>query len=296
MNSQGELVIVNLIIFGISIAFDILIGEYPNKIHPTVWFGKIIGFFDNIYKRKNNKIDFVAGVFSALVVILFALILSFIPKYLPYYLSLILQIYFLKSTFSIRSLGEHIKNTIKEDIEEQRTYVQRVVSRDVKNLDRVHLNSAAIESLAENINDAIVAPIFYFLIFGLLGALIYRAINTMDAMVGYKKPRYLYFGKFAARCDDVLNFIPSRITVLLFIPLNPKKVINYWRMARYKINGDKPIAAMSAVLGVMLEKKGVYKFKGRNPNLHDIEKAIKISYIVTAEWVIIASLVMWVIG
>ena len=286
---------VNLIIFGVSVAFDILIGEYPNKIHPTVWFGKIIGFFDNIYTRINKKIDFTAGFFSALIVILFALILSFIPRFIPYYLSIILQIYFLKSTFSIRSLANHIKSTIKEDIEEQRVYVQRIVSRDVKNLDREHLNSAAIESLAENINDAIVAPILYFLIFGLSGALIYRAINTMDAMIGYKKPRYLYFGKFAARCDDVLNFIPSRLTVLLFIPLNPKKVINYWRRARYKINGDKPIAAMSAVLGVMLEKKGIYKFEGRNPKLKDIERAIKISYIVTAEWIIIATLVILVI-
>ena len=287
--------IVDFIIFGVSIAFDLLIGEYPNKIHPTVWFGKVIDLFDKVYIRENKKIDFAAGFFAVLIVILFALLLSWIPRFLPYYFSIILQIYLLKSTFSIRSLAKHIKDTIKEDVEVQRTYVQKVVSRNVKNLDRAHLNSAAIESLAENINDAIVAPIFYFLIFGLPGALIYRAINTMDAMIGYKKPRYLYFGKFAARCDDVLNFIPSRITVLLFIPLNPKKVIKYWRRARYKINGDKPIAAMSAVLGVMLEKKGVYRFEGKEPKLIDIERAIKISYIVTAEWVIIATLVMWVI-
>ena len=284
-----------LLIFIISLILDLIIGEFPNIIHPTVWFGKIIAFFDKNYNRKNKKIDFIAGTFSSLIVILFTIILCLIPNFLPYYFSIIFQIYFLKSSFSIHSLVRHVKDTMKENIEEQRKYVQKIVSRDTKKLDKTHLNSAAIESLAENTNDAIIAPIFYFLIFGLPGALVYRAINTMDAMIGYKKPEYLYFGKFVARCDDILNYIPSRITVLLLIPFNPKKVIRYWKSAKYKINGDKPVAGMSAVLGVMLEKEGVYKFEGRKPEVKDIGRALKIFYIVMSEWLILITLILYLI-
>ena len=284
------MMIIILLIFIISLILDLSIGEFPNIIHPTVWFGKIIGFINRKYNRRYKKIDFIAGTFSSFVVILFAIILSLLPNFLPYYASIIFQIYFLKSSFSIRSLVSHVKDTMKDNMEEERKYVQKIVSRDTKKLDKVHLNSAAIESLAENTNDAIIAPIFYFLFFGLPGALVYRAINTMDAMIGYKKPKYLYFGKFAARCDDFLNYVPSRITVFLLIPFNPRKVIRYWKRAKHKINGDKPVAGMSAVLGVMLEKEGVYKFEGRKPGVKDIGRALKIFYVVMAEWILFISI------
>ncbi|ALM74598.1 adenosylcobinamide-phosphate synthase CbiB [Thermococcus barophilus] len=272
-------------IFILAIVWDLTLGEPPVLLHPTVWFGRLIGFFDKHYKRRSPALDFVAGTFASLFVIAVAFALSRLPGFLPKWLCFALSVYLLKSSFAIKSLAQHVRNTIREDIEEQRKYVSWIVSREVSKLDRAHLNSAAIESLAENITDSVVAPLFYYLIFGLSGALIYRAVNTLDAMIGYKNERYLYFGRFAARLDDLLNFIPARITVLLFLPFNPGKVIQYWRKARFKLNSDKPIAAMSAILGVWLEKKGVYRFEGKEPRLEDIGKALRVYWAVVEEWI-----------
>ncbi len=282
-----------LIIFLLALALDFAIGEPPALIHPVVWFGKVIEFLDKHYKRRAPILDFIVGSLGAIVVIGFAFFLSKIPDFLPNWLVIVVGAYLLKSSFAIKSLALHVKNTIRENIEEQRKYVSLIVSRDVKSLDRAHLNSAAIESLAENITDSVVAPIFYYLAFGLSGALVYRAVNTLDAMIGYKNERYLYFGKLAARLDDLLNFIPARITVLLFLPFNPGKVLQYWRKAKFKLNSDKPIAAMSAVLGIWLEKEGVYRFDGKDPELEDIKRALKVYWIVVIEWICVSVLAMW---
>lgn len=271
----------------LALIWDLILGEPPAKLHPTVWFGRLIGFFDEAYKRRNAFLDFFAGVFVSLIIMVFAFLLSKVPNFLPFPLSSLLSIYLLKSSFAVKSLAQHIKNTIREDIQEQRKYVGLIVSRDVKGLDRAHLNSAAIESLAENIVDSVISPLFYYLLFGLSGALVYRAINTMDAMIGYKDEKHFYFGKFIARLDDFANFIPSRLAVILFLPFNPRRVWHHYRLAKFKVNADKPIACMSAVLGVWLEKIGVYKFPGREPTLEDIRRALKIYWIVVGEWVLI---------
>ncbi|WP_099210745.1 adenosylcobinamide-phosphate synthase CbiB [Thermococcus henrietii] len=276
-----------LIVFLLALLWDLLLGEPPVKLHPVVWFGRIAGFLDRRWKRKGPLPDFLAGTLTALAVIAFALALSLLPRYLPFPLNYALAVYLLKSSFAVRSLHEHIERTVTEDIKEKRKAVSMIVSRDVKNLDEAHLNSASIESLAENLNDSVVAPLFYFLLFGLPGALLYRAVNTLDAMLGYRSERYEFFGKFSARLDDVLNFIPARLTVLLYLPLGGLKVLRHYRLAKFKINSDKPISAMSAVLGVWLEKPGVYRFPGREPKNEDIRRALKIYWFVVAEWVAI---------
>jgi len=112
-------------------------------------------------------------------------------------------------------------------------------------------------------------------------------VNTLDAMLGYRSERYEFFGKFSARLDDVLNFIPARLTILLYLPLGGLKVLRHYRLAKFKINSDKPISAMSAVLGVWLEKPGVYRFPGREPKNEDIRRALKTYWFVVAEWVAI---------
>ncbi|WP_457550586.1 adenosylcobinamide-phosphate synthase CbiB [Archaeoglobus sp.] len=257
-----------------AVALDVIFGEPPSKFHPVVLFGRIIAKIDKAYKRRKPLIDFIAGVFCTSIVLTFALFLSVVPILLPFPFNFLVEVYLLKSSFAIKSLYKHVEATICDDVERQRKAVSLIVSRNVSNLDRHHLNSASIESLAENIVDSVVAPIFYYLLFGLRGALIYRAVNTLDAMVGYRNDRYEFFGKFPARLDDILNFIPSRIAVLLFLPLNPKKVWRYYKLANFKINGDKPIACMSAVLGVWLEKKNAYRFEGRNPELEDVKRAL----------------------
>jgi adenosylcobinamide-phosphate synthase len=212
-----------------------------------------------------------------------------IPYLLPSPANLLLGVYLLKTTFSIRSMYDHVVATLGED---RKHAVQKLVSRDVSELSDPYLNSATIESVAENTVDGFIAPIFYFVLFGLTGAMVYRAVNTLDAMVGYRDQRYEYFGKFAARLDDVLTFIPSRISVLLYFPFKPKKVWKYYRMAKFKINGDKPVACMSAVLGVWLEKKGVYRFEGRKPEIEDVKRALKVFLAVVIEWAVVCTIIL----
>ncbi|AAL80420.1 cobalamin biosynthesis protein [Pyrococcus furiosus DSM 3638] len=277
----------------IALLIDLMFGEPPAIIHPVVGFGKVIEFFDNKYRRRSPYLDFLVGAISSLVVIGLAFILSHLPNFLPNPFNLILSIYLLKSSFAIRSLHDHVKRTITPDLEEKRRAVSMIVSRDTKSLDEPHLNSAAIESLSENINDSVIAPLFYYLIFGLPGAVVYRAVNTLDAMIGYRNEKYEYFGKFAARLDDLLNFVPARITVLLFLSLGGRKVIRYYRMAKYKINSDKPIAAMSAVLGVWLEKPNYYKFPGRRPENEDIKRALKVYWIIVVEFLLIVAIILY---
>ncbi|WP_297465407.1 adenosylcobinamide-phosphate synthase CbiB [Thermococcus sp.] len=281
-----------LMVFGLALLWDLALGEPPAKLHPVVWFGGIAGLIDSRYKRRSPVRDFLVGTATALIVLVFALLLSILPSLAPYPLNYALAVYLLKSSFAIRSLHEHIARTVTDDIDEKRKSVSMIVSRDVSKLDEAHLNSAAIESLAENLNDSVIAPLFYFLLFGLPGALIYRAVNTLDAMLGYRNERYEYFGKFSARLDDALNFIPARLTVLLYLPLGGRKVSRYYRLARFKINSDKPMAVMSAVLGVWLEKPGVYRFPGKAPENEDIKRALKVYWLVVAEWLVIVSLLL----
>ncbi|WP_297438696.1 adenosylcobinamide-phosphate synthase CbiB [Thermococcus sp.] len=279
-----------LTVFFLALLWDLLLGEPPAKLHPVVWFGKMAGFLDKRWKRKSPLRDFLAGTLVALIVVIFALALSLLPSYLPFPLNYALAVYLLKSSFAIRSLYEHVARTVTRKVEEKRKAVSMIVSRDTRALDEAHLNSASIESLAENLNDSVIAPLFYFLLFGLPGALIYRAVNTLDAMLGYRNERHEYFGKFSARLDDILNFIPARLTVLLYLPFGGRKVLRYYRLARFKLNSDKPIAAMSAVLGVWLEKPGIYRFPGRTPENDDIGRALRVYWFIVAEWVIIISL------
>ncbi|WP_148882129.1 adenosylcobinamide-phosphate synthase CbiB [Thermococcus aciditolerans] len=281
-----------LMVFLLALLWDLLLGEPPALVHPVVWFGKLAGFLDSRWKRRGHSPDFLAGALVAIIVIIFALALSFLPFCLPLPLNYALAVYLLKSSFAIRSLHEHVARTVTEDIEEKRKAVSMIVSRNTENLDEGHLNSASIESLAENLNDSVIAPLFYFLLFGLPGALVYRAVNTLDAMLGYRNERYEFFGKFSARLDDILNFIPARLTVLLYLPLGGRKVLQHYRLARFKLNSDKPIAAMSAVIGVWLEKPGVYRFPGREPTNEDIMRALKVYWLVVAEWVIIVALLL----
>ena len=281
-----------LAVFILALLWDLLLGEPPAMLHPVVWFGKLAGFVDSRYERRYPARDFFAGALTAIAVLAFALLLSLVPFYLPFPLNYVAAVYLLKSSFAMRSLHEHVARTISDDLEEKRKAVSMVVSRETRGLDEPHLNSAAIESLAENLNDSVVAPLLYLILFGIPGALLYRAVNTLDAMFGYRNERYEYFGKFSARLDDVLNFIPARLTVLLYIPFGGRKVFRYYRLARFKINSDKPIAVMSAVLGVWLEKPGVYRFPGKAPGEEDIKRALRVYWIIVGEWVVVVAILL----
>ncbi|MFW6194355.1 MAG: adenosylcobinamide-phosphate synthase CbiB [Halobacteriota archaeon] len=270
-----------ILVLFLAIVLDLVIGE--PRVHPTNLFGKLTSVFDRAYTRRSKYIDFMAGSLLTLLVICLALLISLIPNLFPYWIALAIFVYLTKTTFGVKSLIEHVRRIAAPDINEQRYQTSLIVSRDVSDLERHELCSASIESLSENMVDSVVSPIFFFILFGLPGALIFRAVNTMDALIGYRVDRHFYFGKLAARLDDVLNYIPSRITFLLFMTLSrSREALKYYRFSK-KIN-DKSIAGMSAVLGVKLEKRGSYSYPGREAELGDILISIKVFRSVVIEW------------
>lgn len=293
MNDEVLILIIALIIDAI--------GEYPNKIHPVVWVGKIIDFFDKRRKKRSGKVEFIEGLLLLIFVsFIFILAITYILRISSKYeiISIIVQAFLLKASFSIGSLIRHVKRCETGNIENLKKNVSMIVSRDVKNLSKEQLYSAAIESGAENIVDSIVSPIFYFMLFGVPGAFFFRIVNTFDAMIGYRNERYEYFGKFAARMDDVMNFIPARITGFILLLFSPKRVWNNLKKYRkIKINGMYTIASMSAILNVTLEKPRYYRIEGeRDCNISDVKRSINYILYVSIIWIAIVMVVMFIYG
>lgn len=260
-----------LVLF-LAVILDLIFGEPPLYLHPVVWFGKIVRIFEKFFpavEKQGNAIQFLYGVFLNLTVLIFALMLVIIP--FPQPIQIVWHVYLLFSSISIKSMIQHANSCIRTDFAPEE--VQKIVSRDTKKLNRPQLRSAVIESTAENYVDGVFSPLFYFAIFGVPGAVLYRAINLCDSMVGYRG-RYEFFGKFSARLDDLANFIPSRLA-LLFFELFKRGSISYGFKNKVKLNGCT-ISAMSYVLGVKLEKPGHYTLPGRDPEDTDVINALRI--------------------
>ncbi|WP_292460468.1 adenosylcobinamide-phosphate synthase CbiB [Methanothermococcus sp.] len=276
---------INPTILIISIIFDRIFGEPPEKIHPVVWIGNAIYFFEKLFKSsysKNKIKDFVFGVLTVLSVVIIVFtttyILETIINKIPNnyiivkYIKYSIYSFILSTTIGYKSLLIFSKKPIdylkNNDLENARESVQCIVSRDASKLDGEHILSASIESASENITDSIVAPLFYAALFGLPGAFIYRTVNTLDAMIGYRNEKYEYYGKFAAYLDDLLNFIPSRIAGILLIISAPlyggdvKKALYGFLKEGHKtpsLNSGYTMATLSNGLNMTLEKIGYYK-------------------------------------
>jgi len=201
---------------------------------------------------------------------------------------LVLEAVALKSLFAVRGLMEAATGVARQlagaDLVSARAAVgQNLVSRGTATLDASHVASAAIESVAENLTDSVLAHVLCFLVFGLPGAAVYRVINTADAMIGYREGVLEYFGKVAARLDDLLNLLPARIAALALVLAAGvgADARAAWRVLRQDYqrtaspNAGWTMAAMAGALGVTLEKPGVYRLgDGRAPEANDIGKSV----------------------
>ena len=265
-----------LLILFIAVLVDMVFGEYPPKYHPTVWLGEGFNYLIDTNLKRNKWFLFLSGTIKVilyffLIAVFFYFLLN-ILKIIDIYLYLILSIYLLKSTFSIKHFIECVKivhlDLIKKDINLAREDLRNLVSRDRSNLSEEEIIHATIASAGENLNDSVIAPIFYFLLFGVTGAVIYRVINSVDAMIGYRTEKYEYFGKFAARLDDAVNFIPARITALLILisslfikKSSSKNALNIMLRDNGNtpsINGEWPMAALAGALRITITKPGYY--------------------------------------
>jgi len=228
---------------------DRIIGEYPFFIHPVVVIGKLINFFEKKFYKNTVFRGFILVVFILSIVFVFSYFISKSP--------FIFQLFFSIWLLASKSLYESVKNILYNP-----NNIKFLVSRDTNNLSESEINKAAIETYAENLNDGVIAPIFYLLFFGIIGIFLYKTVNTLDSMVGYRNEKYEKFGKISARIDDILNFIPSRITslliVLLSLKLNCIKIILSQANKHLSLNAGYPIVAMGCVIGVKLGGEASY--------------------------------------
>ncbi len=257
----------------LAVLFDILFGEPPAFIHPVVWMGKIINVFTLGAPLRHKRIyGLFMAIFCAGITALAGFLISSLGTGL---LGLIIAAYFLKSSFSIRMLLVSALG-IREELEtgnigKARTDLKTLVGRDTSGLDEPQSASAVIESLAESFVDGILSPLFYFLVFGLPGALAYRMINTLDSMVGYKKEPFIDLGYASARLDDIANWVPARLSIaFIFIasvffgkPADAiRTCIKDYNMTASP-NSGWPMAAVSGALNVRLEKVGFHVLGGQ---------------------------------
>ncbi|MBA7621183.1 Cobalamin biosynthesis protein CobD [subsurface metagenome] len=282
-----------LIILSLALAIDLVLGEPPRATHPVVWMGKVIAFLERGGTNHRPLVQFIYGVGITLVATgLFvapAYFLLFYLKSLNFVAYVIIGGVLLKSAFSLKGLRQaalKVKGLLtNEELNEARFALRSLVSRDAKNLPQPLLVSAAVESVAESTCDSFVAPLFYFLLLGVPGAIAYRIINTADTMIGYHG-QWEYLGKFAARLDDVINFLPARLTALMIViaawlcqkdvsgstakPLQPSPeakrqlspvtgVMLRDHNKTQSPNAGWPMSAAAGGLGVQLEKTGHYK-------------------------------------
>jgi len=277
-----------LAVFLLAAAYDILLGEMPARIHPVVWIGRLISFL-----RLRFPASKIGGMALALVVIAVTVLSGHLlvraAGYLPL-LPLLLSAFLLKSTFSMRCLlqvSSDIGRAIEEDMDRARSMLPALVGRDTASLSQGQASSAVIESLSENYVDGILSPIFYYVLFSPLGlgleaALAFKAVSTMDSMVGYKTEGLRELGFAGARSDDLLNFIPARLSIFSIALARPLQAGAALAAAiRFhgrtpSPNSGWPMAACAGALGLRLEKPGSYVLldEGKEPQTSDVPLAI----------------------
>ncbi len=293
-----------ILMLALAAAIDLALGDPPNALHPVAWMGRVIALLEKAGLELKPTMQFIYGI----AMTLFTTALFVVPVYfLLAYLQDVSRVAYiivgamvLKITFTITGLRRaafKIKNLLQDDnLEKARFELRALVSRDTANLSRPLLASAAVESVAEGSCDSLVAPLFFFLLLGVPGAVGYRVVNTLDAMIGYHG-KYEYLGKFAARLDDVLNFIPARLAALLLVLASAFKKAGRrsWLTATREHvrtespNAGWPMAAMAGALDTRLEKPGHYVFGdgGAEPGPPTIGRAVGLFSVAAALWLLL---------
>jgi len=297
-------------VLGLAFVLDVAWGDPPNRFHPVAWMGNTIAQARRLAPKHGNLKRSLFGVLFLTVGVIFIGLVGWAIDRgcgrLPLILAIVLEAVVLKSTFSVRSLSRAAGSVAaplrRDDLATARHQVSyHLVSRDVSTLNASDLSAATIESLAENTSDSVVAPLFYFAIAGLPGALVYRFVNTCDAMWGYRSAELEWLGKASARLDDLLNLIPARLTAMLMVLVGGLiegrlgDAFRIWRRDHALTaspNAGHPMSAAAGVLGVSLEKQGHYVLGAglREPTVSDIDRGVRLlgSTALTSLWITIA--------
>ena len=274
-----------LIVF-FALVLDFAVGDPRNKFHPTAWLGSLIAKLTPHTKNSSENLEKLGGIFIILISsVIVASLMIFLDigiklitvDYIYIIISVIVCGVLLKTTIAIKGMEKHALAVVtaleQNNISSARDNLSMIVKRNTKNLDKNHVFSGVLESISENTVDGITGPLFYFALFGLPGAFVYRVINTADSMIGYKTDIFKNVGWFGANCDKILNYIPSRLTGFIMI-LSAMILRNNWRKS-YEImirdgrktkspNAGYPMAAIAGALEAKFEKIDHYSLGDGN--------------------------------
>ena len=305
----------------LSILVDQIWGE-PRRFHPLVGLGWWISTVERHICNSglSNTRVLIAGLFGwCLVVAPIMLTVIWFDRLLEGFWHGLLAVLTLYLSIGRKSLVEHAQRVyrplLENDLDTARQQVSMLVSRDTRQLDASDISRATCESVLENGSDALFAAIFWFAVAGIPGVVLYRVVNTLDAMWGYRSERYLYFGRVAARVDDIMNWVPARLTALSYALAGwhwrtPKNTFGvamrcWWQQGRgWKSPNAGPVMAAGAgALGVQLGGGGIYHGRhvaspvlgaGRSAEAVDIERACRLVLHALLIWLAVLFIVTWI--
>ena len=296
-------------VLALAVVLDLAMGELPARFHPTVWIGRTVSLAERL-APKNGVAGLWAGVLMLLVIVgLWTAAAFFAAQGLKGVHSLAYLLagaMLLKTTFAIRMLHQaaaRIRSLLSSgDMDQVRSNMRSLVSRDTSQLSAEQATSATVESVSENMADSFLGPWLFFALFGLPGAVAYRVINTLDSMIGYRG-EYEYLGKASARLDDLINLVPARLAGMLLVAgsfvLPGQRAAGAWRIMlrdhgrTQSPNAGWAMSGMAGALGVELEKvspHGGYRLgDGTRPlEPQDITRAVQSMYLVAAMGLLVA--------
>ncbi|WP_428325879.1 cobalamin biosynthesis protein [Nitrosopumilus sp.] len=275
------MILESIIIVGFALIIDFIFGDPKNRYHPTAWIGGLIAKLTPLGQNQNQKLEKIGGIFVVTIpvgitvslLLLLDFGISFLSTdWITLVVSVVVGALLLKTTIAIKGMERYAMAVVEslemDNLDSARVNLSMIVKRNTSDLDKNHVISGVLESVSENTVDGITGPLFYYAIFGLPGAFVYRIVNTADSMIGYKNNIFKNLGWFAATCDTVLNYIPSRLTGLVMI-ISAALLQNNWKES-YQImirdgkktespNAGYPMAALAGALGTKFEKVNHYK-------------------------------------
>lgn len=301
-----------IIIYAILLAYllDLLIGDPIALPHPVVGFGKLIALGEKRLNVGNHRLLMGLVLSVGLIVLVWDLFFAMmhlaglLSAWLEAALVFVFFFYGIANRTLIRE-GKMVFSVLNsQGVEAGRKQLSRIVGRDTSQLTPQQIRTAVLETMAENLSDGVVAPIFWFIVGGIPAMMAYKMVNTLDSMIGYKSDRYLLFGKVAARIDDVANFIPARLTALLMclVTFSVRALVFIFKFGRLHSspNSGYPESAMAGILNVRFGGSNVYygqrvdkPFIGSNDreiNHRDFYMAAYVNHAVCAAMVIICLL------
>lgn len=253
---------INIFVALIAYLVDRAFGEFKFFKHPVIIMGELISIFEKKYYKDSVFRGSLLVMLMLLISVIVSILISMLVSELYTVLNIIVSSFIASIFIAHKMLYDTVEDILTTD--NKREAVSELVSRDTERMTESDVYKASIETYAENLSDGVIAPLFYLLLFGLPGIIIYKTINTMDSMVGYKNEKYEKYGKVAAKLDDIANFIPARITATLIMILSFKYHYKEWfsfyedGKKHESPNAGHPIAAMAKVLKIKLGGDAYY--------------------------------------